>query len=87
MTQVSGHSAHDLRERWAQSGPWNDSHLMALSLQAAESFCVVQDVEKEMKVRLLENGILSRALSLWHLNREVMSHVASFFDRWQIHLT
>lgn len=68
---------------WRESGIWNDSHVLAEALVVVESFCSVSTVKDDVRLRLVETGVIEGIMKTCSWNREVLERVAALVELWQ----
>lgn len=73
----------DPQTDWENSGPWSDSHTLAVLLACLKHLASDSAAAVEVKDFLLSNGVLQRLLRDWHWNREILAVAAGFVDSWQ----
>ena len=83
IQRVSQSPATDDVASFANDGPWNDTHLLAEALLAANALSHDAAVRAALKANLLESGMLVSITRRWAWNREVLEQVASLVEMWQ----
>ncbi|WWC59942.1 uncharacterized protein I303_102505 [Kwoniella dejecticola CBS 10117] len=84
LKKTKGKEAEDLKAEWESDGAWNESHLVAVLLEAARQVLDSAGLTaaQELRVLLVGESKLEDIIRTWSWNREVLSAAASLVDRW-----
>lgn len=83
IERVARSTTADQIASFDNDGPWNETHLLAEALLAANAMSHDSTVRANLKEKLLDASVLATVTTRWAWNREVLEQVASMVEMWQ----